>query len=167
MDRYEGALASGNYLHYFDYLDVFDIFELFTLFDKIPIIQVIVIICNKTCLFAFFSLFERYLHSAKVFDPWIRGHSLVGIRRIPNPVRAGSEKACALRYSCRIYSWKAPSGPCWRFRDSAPWYARAFPRRACRPLATRRRRLSFVVCQLMGPGLVPRDMIHVKNNKET
>ena len=28
MDRYQGALASGNYLNYVDYLNVFDLFEI-------------------------------------------------------------------------------------------------------------------------------------------
>ena len=83
---------------------------------------------------------------------------MVGICRIPNPVRAGPQKACAVCSSCRIYSWKAPSGPRWRIWDSTPWHARPFPRSARRPLAARRRRLSIVVCQLLGPGLVPRDM---------
>ena len=40
------------------------------------------------------------------------------------------------------------SASCWRI-----------PRRACRPHARRRRRLSRVVCQLMGAGLVPRDVV--------
>ena len=40
------------------------------------------------------------------------------------------------------------SASCWRI-----------PRRACRPHARRRRRLSRVVCQLMGAWLVPRDVV--------
>ena len=41
-----------------------------------------------------------------------------------------------------------------------PWYPRAIPRRASQPHARRWRWLSCVISQLMGSGLVPRDVIY-------
>ena len=52
-----------------------------------------------------------------------------------------------------------PHRPCRRFWVCAQRNAHTIPRRACRPHARRRRLLSRVVCQLMGAGLVPRDVV--------